>query len=29
MTPEDIPHDLQEALPDIDDLKALLEKEGE
>ncbi len=29
LTPEDIPHDLQEALPDIDDLKALLEKEGE
>ncbi len=28
LTPEDIPHDLQEALPDIDDLKALLEKEG-
>ena len=25
LTPEDIPHDLQEALPDIDDLKALLE----
>ena len=29
LTPEDIPHDLQEALPDIDDLRALLEKEGE
>lgn len=29
LTPEDIPYDLQEALPDIDDLKALLEKEGE
>lgn len=29
LTPEDIPHDLQETLPDIDDLKALLEKEGE
>lgn len=29
LTPEDIPHDLQEALPDIDDLKALLEKGGE
>lgn len=29
LTPEDIPHDLQEALPDIDDLKALLETESE
>ena len=29
LTPEDIPHDLQETLLDIDDLKALLEKEGE
>ena len=28
LTPEDIPHDLQETLLDIDDLKALLEKEG-
>lgn len=26
-TADDVPHDLQEALPDIDDLKALLERE--